>query len=504
MVLAGGIEKIAQSKSKTFLAFCFCFLGGVAVFSLVASSDSAIFIIVCFFFLFIFLSSYFWKDESKRFILLSCILFLVGGLRLLVYTPSVNDPGHIVSHIGQDVKLEFVIKDEPGIKSEYAEYVIKNPEHAGKILVRLPFYSKYSYGDKLAVACKLKAPEDANNFAYSKYLAVRGIWAICENEKIISVKGKEKSVLGRIFSFKKIVVSRVNELWPEPYASLAGGLLYGNRSGLADDLTQAFNRTGISHIIAVSGYNISIIAAALMILLIYIGLYRKQAFWVSVFAIIIFVIFTGASSSAVRAGIMGCVVLLGQYLGRPSRAAPALFLAAVLMVLYNPLVLFWDVGFQLSFAATAGILYLAPIVSERIAAISAINKLLPNKNTAPGVFSTTLSAIISTLPLILLNFGRLSVVALPVNILVLWLIPYIMLFSFLAIVSSVLFFPLGLVVAWFVQLGLRYIIWITEYFGNFSWSSIDWELSWWGMAAAYLLLVWYIIKKYRLKYGQKN
>ena len=127
------------------------------------------------------------------------------------------------------------------------------------------------------------------------------------------------------------------------------GLLYGERSGLPLELADNFSRTGVSHIIAVSGYNISIVALALMSLFINLGLARPRAFWLVVAGIILFVIFTGAGASVVRAGIMGLIVLLAGQLGRLSRIGNVLIFTAALMLLFNPYVLIWDAGFQLSF-----------------------------------------------------------------------------------------------------------------------------------------------------------
>ena len=272
------------------------------------------------------------------------------------------------------------------------------------------------------------------------------------------------------------------QLWPEPDSSLLGGLLYGDRNGLSKELTNNFNRVGLSHIVAVSGYNITIIATAVMSVLIFIGLYRRQAFWLAVAIIILFVIFTGASASAVRAGVMGSVFLVGQYLGRPSRAAPSLVLAAAVMILFNPYILFYDAGFQLSALATAGMIFLAE----------------------DGVIKTTVAAIVATLPLILYQFGRLSLVALPVNILVLWIIPYVMLAGFLSIVAAAIFYPLGQIIAYVTGIGLKYIIFFVNLFGDWSWSSIETKIPLWLMILMYGGIIYYVIRKNNYVQAKNN
>ena len=162
---------------------------------------------------------------------------------------------------------------------------------------------------------------------------------------------------------------------------------------------------------------------------------RKKAFGLIVAGIIIFVLFTGASASVVRAGIMGIIVLLSKQMGRMSRIGTVLLLTAVVMTIQNPLVLVWDAGFQLSFISTCCLVYLSPIFVQRC-------KRLPELFGLKESFISTISAIVATLPLILFQFGRLSIVAPIVNMLVLWIIPYLMLFGFFAKVFGFFLFPL--------------------------------------------------------------
>lgn len=461
-IMGEGFRKIINSKSKTFLAFCFSFILGVSIGSLfdigrswLAGSFVALLV-------FVVLAVLFWSQMSGRFICLCLFLCAFGLWRF----GSANLP--VSQQLGRVLVFDGEVVSEPVMKSAETEYLVFSRVLVGKIILELPSYPSYAYGDRLNLSCYLSAPKNSlsSDFEYDKYLATRGVWSVCEKPSV-NFAGRHRTILGAIFDFKKIITDRVSLLWAEPESSLIGGLLYGDRAGLSKELTDNFNRVGLSHIIAVSGYNISIICSVLMSLLIFIGLYRRSAFWVAVAGIIMFVIFAGASSSAVRAGIMGGVVLLGQYLGRPSRAVGALVFAGTIMIFADPFILFWDAGFQLSVAATAGILFLA-------------------KNG--GVMCTTLSAISATLPLILYNFGRLSIVALPVNILVLWSVPYLMLFGFLSIVTSYIFWPLGLILAWVTGFGLKYIIYIAEYIGSQPWSSMDWAMPWWLVILSYLLL----------------
>src|SRR3989339_569191 len=170
--------------------------------------------------------------------------------------------------------------------------------------------------------------------------------------------------LKNFFIFKQSIQARVDSLWVEPESSLMAGLLYGARSGFSAQVNNDFSRAGITHIVAISGYNISVVSKILMSLLLLIGLNRRRAFWFAIFGIILFVIFTGASASVVRAGVMGVIVLLASQMGRLSRIGNILVFTAAVMLLFNPFVLVWDAGFQLSFLSTMGLVYLAPILIQ--------------------------------------------------------------------------------------------------------------------------------------------
>jgi len=509
MMFEAGIRKIAESKNKTFLAFCFSFIIGVAFASFKSSTgpiNSFVFIIIIFGLLFFI--AFFWSDKKIRLYFFITAGLFFGFLRFNSY--FCNDL--ILPH--ERISLTARVVQEPSTRIRNISYVLKSDNFSQKFLVYLPLSSDYRYGDSINLWCDLEKPNNdfADGFRYDMFLAAQGISAVCNNPKIIQPNGVVESktdlaqiIFGPVYKFKEIVAGQVKKMWPEPESALIGGLLYGERASFPDDLSENFNRVGLTHIIAVSGFNISIIASFFMFALIGAGLNRRQAFWVSIFSIALFVFFCGAPASAVRAGVMGSIVLFGQYLGRPSRAGRALFFTIFVIVLFNPLALLWDAGFQLSAIATAGLLYLPPIIKEKVLNCSLISKFSKIKffletSAFADILFATFSAIVATLPLILFQFGRLSVVALPVNLLILWLIPYIMLFGFLAIILSVIFFPAGLVVSWFTGFGLKYIIMISEFFGSISWSSVEIKIPWWVMVTIYGFIVFFI----KRVYVQKN
>lgn len=495
-----GLIEIANSKSKTFLSYCFCFIIGVGVFSFIENSNP-IFLFYIILFVLLFFLIIFWSKFHYRFCIMSLVFIIVGGLRFCINLPA-SSPKNINYYNGSQMELAGYVASEPNVGISDVQYVLEVkqcgdgviicPKNiSGKVLISASLYPQYKYGDELKVNCVLQAPKNSIDsiFNYKNHLAAQGVWSICGGPKISFVSDSNGSIImKKILWVKTNVNEQLKKLWPEPNSSFVAGLLYGSKSGLPKEISDNFSRTGVSHIIAVSGFNVSIIVSCLMSILILIGLYRQQAFWVAVGSIILFVIFTGASASVVRAAIMGIIVLFGKYFGQPSQMRNTLVFTAALMALLNPYVLIWDAGFQLSFLATLGLVYLSPIVNWCLGKLKIPEFILEN-------LSTTLAAIIATLPLILFQFGRLSIVAPLVNILILWIIPWLMLFGFVSLLGSFFIFPLGQVIAWVTGLGLSYVIMIVDWFGSQSWSAVDLQIPFWAMVLLYIVIIYLYAKK---------
>jgi len=493
-----GIEKIINSKSRTFLSFCFSFIFGVGFFSFYSFAGQIKFYIFVSFFGVGFLLILFWSNKIKRFFFFCLLFFMVGGYRFYWSVPA-ESPSNLSYYNGQ--KIFFLAKvnfppqtDQTGVRVVVESKSMAGHKISGRALLFLPAYSDFKFGQLVSVQCDLKAPVGKDNFvSYDKYLARDGIWSICNRPKVkvlSSVLSNWEKILSGFYDFKQKIQNQIEWIWPEPESSLIAGLLYGSRSGFTADLKQDFSISGITHIVAVSGYNISIVASIFINSLLRFGINRLKAFWVAVVGIILFVLFTGASASVVRAGIMGVLVLLSSWLGRLSRIGNILVFTAALMLLANPFVLVWDAGFQLSFLSTLGLVYLSPIINLyffKSVKLSIVDNLREN-------FVSTISAIIVTLPLILFQFGRLSLVAPLTNLLVLWTIPFLMLAGFVSLILSYLFFPLAKIIAWFAYLGSEYVIIVAKTLAHWPAASFNFYLSWWGMSIIYILLFSLIFK----------
>lgn len=487
-----------MSKSKIFFYSCLFFILGVGVgsyLSLPLWAAFGVFLAGCGFL--------FFGWPKKIFVIagLAGIFLFLGMLRFEAGTPPRGE-NQISFYNGQEETFVGVVAAEPDTRDNGVKLKVKSEkfkvgdgwyEVHGNVLVNAKLYPVFHYGDELEVQCLLREPEPIQEFAYDKYLAKENIYSLCYWPDIKLLKtGRGNKIMAGILFVKEKLVATVNRILPEPQAAFLGGLLYGAKRGIPEGLMEKFNATGTTHIVAISGYNITILAVLLLQITKGIGLGRKKSFWIALFGILFFVILTGAAASVVRAALMGFLVLLATQVGRISKITNALLFAAAAMLVFNPKILAFDVGFQLSFAATVGLVFLSPIFEKYFIK-------LPSIFGVKETFTTTLSAIVLTLPLILYNFGRISFVAPLANILILPVIPLAMAVGSLAVLGGIIYFGLGQVTAWFAWLVLSYIIKAVEFLAAISWASGEaGKIHWIFLLIFYLLIGWFIWwKSYR-------
>ncbi len=250
-------------------------------------------------------------------------------------------------------------------------------------------------------------------------------------------------------------VSIINQLLPEPQASLLNGILFGIKTSFPKDLYQNLITTGTIHIVALSGQNISILIRIISELTLVFG--RKISLLITIFSIIGFVLFVGIEPTIVRAAIMGSLSILAVYFGRQAWSLLSLFLAAGIMLIINP---GWitNSGFQLSFLATLGIILFGGQPKTFY-----ISKLTGEIKREVGInLRTTLAAQIFTLPLILWKFGRISIISPLTNIIIAPLIVPIMQLGFATGILGWILLPLGQLAAWLVWVPLTFIIYIVN------------------------------------------
>lgn len=372
---------------------------------------------------------------------------------------------------------------------------------SGHALFTIDRYPGLGSGDRVAVRGRLEAPPVFEEFDYREYLARQGVHTMIQQPDVsVLSRGAGRGFWTRLYALRVAAQDVIARLLPEPEAGLLTGILLGVESGIDPALYDQFNRTGVSHIIVISGFNITIIAGLMTALFARI-FGPKRAFWPVVASIALYVLFVGADAAVVRAGIMGVLVVWAAYLGRQSTAIVSLFAAGVVMTLLNPLTL-WDVGFQLSFVATLSLILFATPMTRRFEA--ALRPRLPAgaAGTLLGFLNdaliVTLAATVLTLPLIAYYFGRISIVSPLTNLLVLPVQPPVMIWGGLAVIAGLpaslhpaleaVLWPVARVLALIPWLALYWTVLVVEALAQLPFASANVSLGRAGLWAYYGVL----------------
>lgn len=303
-------------------------------------------------------------------------------------------------------------------------------------------------------------------FDYVNFLKKDNIFYEIKKPKILFLeKHRGNYIKEKLFIFKKIITNQIKKILPEPESSLLAGILIGAKEDMGQDLLDEFRKTGIIHIVVLSGFNLTILAQFIMIILSVFG--RKISAIFGSMSIILFAIMTGASSTIVRASLMALLVILAKSMGRNSEAIKLLFLAGFIMLIFNPMLLVYDASFQLSFLATLGLLVLSPKIESLIK--YGDFKIFNFKE----ILGATLSTQIFVFPLILYLMGEISIISPLVNILVLVLIPLSMLLGVVTILISFINFDSGLLLSYINYLILSYDLNTVHYFSKLSFATFE-------------------------------
>ncbi len=388
-------------------------------------------------------------------ILALCLLCAaLGGLR---YTTGLTQfgPGRIeaLAETGE-IRLVGAISTEPR-RSETNQRVVLRVEQAalgaqvqaveGRVLVVLPPYPAYRYGERLLVSGELQRPrgaERAGDFDYRAYLAHRGIHTLIREptEVRLLAGGGGVGLLTALLDFREHCRTVLLRMLPEPQAALAVGILLGIQAGVPDDVYSAFQITGTSHILVVSGWNFTIVAALIGVMATRLRMGRWQTLALALSTMWVYAVFTGASAAVLRAAAMASLAVFAHSVERRSEPWRLLLGACWLMSIVDPHTIF-DLGFQLSALATASLFAYAKPVEARMARVPLLRwgPLAPVREA----LNATLAAQVLTLPLILFQFGNLSVIAPLANVIIVPVVPYVMFLGAPALVAGLIWLPLG-------------------------------------------------------------
>lgn len=434
--------------------------------------------------------SFFWLG-------LGLLFFTLGGLRVeqAMYTLQATTLHGLV---GTEVVLEGVVRQEP-VQGETATTVyVTLPDST--LLVRTDVYSDIKYGDVVSIKGTLSKPEDfetdlGRTFAYTKYLQARGVIYQVEFAEVQVLRSGEGNVVVHyLLTFKERFLSSVYSVLPEPAAGLAAGLVLGVKGALDEELETVFRQAGIIHIVVLSGYNVMLVVVFVMFLLKRF-LNKRLRLFVGLVAIVLFALLVGLGATVVRASVMAALLLIMETLGRTYIILRGLLLAAIGMLLLNPLLMAFDIGFQLSFLATLGLILIAPWLETKLVKV-------PNPYEMRGFLVATIATQLAVLPLLLFQIGEVSIVSVMVNVLVLPLVPVAMLFTLLVGLSGMWLPVLANVFGFGAYAVLMYIIGVATWFANLPYAAAAVpSFPWWVMLLMYLggvLWYWRIQEKVRV------
>ncbi|MFH1193080.1 MAG: ComEC/Rec2 family competence protein [Candidatus Jorgensenbacteria bacterium] len=424
-----------------------------------------------------------WRIPRNGWLAMAALLFFLPA-GALYYTQDDRNfrgarvPAGIASFSG-------VVANDPkrGGTSQEAVLALAAP-YAGNVLLRLRAYPIVAYGDELAVSGEV---EPLASDGYARYLAkerVSGIAAFPEFS--VESSGNGSRVRAFLFGVRHRVTASFARMLPPEEAAFLGGITLGERSELSKEFKDSLQKSGTTHLVALSGYNITIVAWAAMNTFLFF-LRRRWAFALSVLTILGFVLMTGGEASVVRAAIMGGLLLIAREAGRTASMRNAVLAAALAMVLANPKVLTFDVGFQLSFLAFLGIAYLQPALALFFKIPEDAGFLSWRDNLA-----TTAAAQFAVAPLLIASFGGFSPLSLVANVLVLGLMPLTMGIGFAAALLAAAGEYFALACGWLAWVLLRFETGVIKFFGALSFPSVP-AMDAWLIAVYYAALVGFII-----------
>lgn len=396
--------------------------------------------------------------------------WLISFLFLSFYFWRLFNLPKLIIPENQPVKIIGRVTKQPYLKGSYQIISM------GPVLIRTNRFPGYFYGDKLVVVGGFKK-QVINSFLTQYFAFFPTIQKIKEEQNLVN----QRNFIRRLLKTRGQIEQNLNQLLPEPQASLLLGVIFGVKSQMPENFWQNLRKTGTLHLVVASGQNVVMVTGFLMNSLVWFSR-RRGVILITLLGIVIYVLMVGAEAPAVRAGLMAMMILVGQLLGREGNQGKFLLLTAMVMLLISPLMLF-DIGFQLSFAATAGIIWIYPILKGKMLNSVVVIPLLGE------AFLVTISAQLATLPLLLVNFGQFSWLSPLVNSLILPTIPIVMALGIILSGLSFISKLLAQVLAWFIWPFLTWFIKIVDWFGQLPMG--NWEIgkiSWWWMVGYYLIL----------------
>ncbi|MGI6368262.1 MAG: DNA internalization-related competence protein ComEC/Rec2 [Anaerolineae bacterium] len=444
-----------------------------------------------------------WNHADRRRAALLALVFLLGCWRWPASQPTFGPEDLGYWNGSGRVEIEGTIHADPVIRGTRqqlqlrAEFVTINGQRRatrGLVQITTGLHPSYRYGQRLTAAGQLESPPVLEGFDYREYLASQGVGSIMRRATLTVHEGSGgSSLLSAISRIRGLLRERIEQILPHPEAGLLQGILLGLDHTLPEDLAEAFRIAGLTHIIVISGYNVSILLGAWFTASSHL-LHRWTSLVTGLLVLAGFVLLVGPTPPVVRAGIMGAMAVLAQLAGRRDWPLASLALSVLIMLLYNPLLLH-SVSFQLSLAATLSLIVLLPRLETLLAQMWGTEE-----GSRPGwhrilseVLLATTAAQLFTLPVIWAHFGTASLLALVANALVLPMQPLILVPGAAIVLLSLVTPALARVAALLLWLPLRWTILVARWIASIGWASVQLPpfspAAAWGLVILLFLLV---------------
>lgn len=420
--------------------------------------------------------AYLLAQEKRQVLILVGLLlvsFTVGSLRMVYEMQKQN---LLSGFEGEKVTVVGVIKTDP-TESAYYKNADLLPESIDgsridtnfRILIRTSKVVDLSVGDRVVATAVLERPQNFENesgivFDYINYLRSKHVTHILHKATVEQTGEIDRGVVRTLSVVKKKFVDNIGQTFSFPESALLSGLLLGSKQSLGDDNLEAFRRAGVSHIIVLSGFNIAIVALAIMAITSFLP--RAIGFGLALSGVIFFAMMVGGEATVVRATIMVVLALLGKFIGRQYNALRALLIAGALMLFLNPYILIHDVSFELSFVATLALILVSPVLEP-------FGKWIPGIGGLREIIVSTVSVELLVIPLIVYRMGSVSIVSLFSNLLILPVISPTMLFGFLSATFQFVSHPLSVLLGYPAFLLLRYELWVVDMMSSFKYALLE-------------------------------
>ncbi len=426
------------------------------------------------------------------------IALLVGGLR--VWVDWQMDAAQREAKVyGLVVRVGGEVVTQPVVKNGKQSFYLRADSVSTGMLMRVSLADlpELHWRDKVLLSGTLVTPENTESFNYADYLMKDHVYWVLDRASLITMKaagGDYGSVLWWLMWIRGGFLEKVYEVYGEPAGGIVAGLLIGEKANIESGILKDFQTTGLTHILAISGFNISLIINIISFMVAKRGKWNRYIVTMSLISA--FVVITGASASVLRAAVMGGMVLTVKTLGRSSQILKIILLSGVLLVMINPRILDFDISFQLSFFATMSLILYADRIEKLFAGgeteddwkLSKWQRLgSAVRNFIKDGILTTLAAQVMTLPIIFYSFGTISLISPLANLLVGPLIPAIMFCGFVAVMLGFLnVFVAGLVGGVATML-INLMLWIVSTLARFPMASLSL-----GKGEVWLAILYYL------------